>query len=355
MIKQTRTLATKLTRFQPLSKLGKSNSMTKAARIEKSRSGDGPRISIVTPSLNQGEFIEENILSVRHQDFPEFEHLVIDGGSTDATLEVLRKYPHLTVVSEKDRGQADALNKGFRLARGAWIGWLNADDFYLPGALRALAGVVGRPDPPDAVYGDYFVVDRESRVTKVHRTLACDRRMLTYLGAYLPTSGSLFSRKIVEEGLFLDPEYRYSLDGEFYCRLLERKKRIARIPRFLNCFRQHPEAQSARVLFTRDPAARRKIADEMRAEREKTRKRYGLKIFPGDRANAGVHRVLSRYYQFSYLARQVRNGHYRLRWEAGRGWELYGMNLSPRDRRGWEKSLPFIRKFSRAEETAGGA
>lgn len=98
-----------------------------------------PLVSIVTPSFNQGRFIEETILSVKNQNYPHIEHLIIDGGSTDETLDVIRRYEgtyNLRWVSEPDEGQADALNKGFRLARGEVLGWLNADDTYQPGAVR---------------------------------------------------------------------------------------------------------------------------------------------------------------------------------------------------------------------------
>jgi Glycosyltransferases involved in cell wall biogenesis len=96
---------------------------------------DLPIVSIVTPSLDQGRFIEETIKSVLEQDYPRLEHIVVDGGSTDETLDVLRRYPHLTWISEPDAGQADAVNKGFGMARGDVFGWLNADDLYLPGAV----------------------------------------------------------------------------------------------------------------------------------------------------------------------------------------------------------------------------
>ena len=94
------------------------------------------KISILTPSYNQGEFIEKNIQSVLSQSYPDVEHIIIDGGSTDNTLDILNKYKHLKWISEKDKGQADALNKGLLMASGEIVGWINSDDYYQADILK---------------------------------------------------------------------------------------------------------------------------------------------------------------------------------------------------------------------------
>lgn len=105
-----------------------------------------PKITIITPSYNQGPYIEQTICSVLAQDYENMEHIVIDGGSTDQTIDVLKKYPHVTWVSEKDRGQADALNKGLKMATGDIVGWINSDDYYEEGIFESISTYFNEPE-----------------------------------------------------------------------------------------------------------------------------------------------------------------------------------------------------------------
>ncbi len=128
-------------------------------------------VSVVTPSLNQGGFIEETIKSVLSQDYSKIEHIVVDGGSTDSTTDILAHFEgRIRWVSEPDRGQADAVNKGFSMARGEILGWLNSDDTYLPGAISTVAEYFARHPEVVMVYGDAYFIDRDGRITGEYST-----------------------------------------------------------------------------------------------------------------------------------------------------------------------------------------
>lgn len=158
-----------------------------------------PLVSVVTPSYNTGLFIAKTIESVRTQDYPNTEHIVIDGGSTDGTLEILKGYPQLRWVSEPDRGQSDALNKGFRLAQGEVIGWLNADDTYCPGAIsHAIEYFQAHPDV-DLVYTDIQVIDENDQPVRFVKAAPFSLEIL--LQRHIINQPTVFMRKQVLDTL----------------------------------------------------------------------------------------------------------------------------------------------------------
>lgn len=206
------------------------------------------KFSIVTPSLNQAQYLSEALRSVQEQTYPNYEHIVIDGGSTDDTLRILKEFSGtgtLRWVSEPDRGQADALNKGFRLATGDVIGWLNADDRYLPGCFEEVSEFFDRNPGVDVVYGDYRFIDHAGRVLRYRKEIDYDLFILKYLHVlYIPSTASFFRRSIFDEGYYLKEEYHYAMDYEFFLRLALSRYRFAHISRYLADFRWHSSSKS---------------------------------------------------------------------------------------------------------------
>lgn len=205
-----------------------------------------PSISIVTPSFNQGGFIAAAVESVLRQGYPDFEHLVLDNCSKDGTADILKKYGHLKWVCEPDRGQSDALNKGFKKAQGDIIGWLNADDFYLDGCFSKIAEAFARNKDADIIYGDYRLVNGQGKTIQNRRELDFDLFSLKYLHVLcIPSTALFFKRKIFDEGNFLDASYHYAMDYEFFLRLASKGYKFSHITGFLAGFRRHEDSKSS--------------------------------------------------------------------------------------------------------------
>jgi glycosyltransferase involved in cell wall biosynthesis len=202
-----------------------------------------PLVSIITPSLNQGRFIRDTIESVFSQDYPRLEYIVIDGGSTDDTLDILRSYgDRLTWRSAPDAGQADAVNSGFRLAKGEILGWLNSDDTYHPGAVKAAISHLAANTDTAMVYGDACYIDEKNAVTGTYPTEDFDMNRLA--AACLICQPTAFIRRAALETVgMLDPALRYCMDYDLWIRLGARF-RIDRIARFLANSRRYPETKS---------------------------------------------------------------------------------------------------------------
>jgi glycosyltransferase involved in cell wall biosynthesis len=178
-----------------------------------------PLVSIITPSYNSADFLEAAIASVLAQDYPNLEHLIVDGGSTDDTLEILKRYDHkLTWVSEPDEGQADALNKGFQRAQGEIIGWLNADDTYQPTAIQSAAQYLQAHPQVDLVYGNFNFINAEGEIIHSYTTPRFSLEKLLY-EAIIPQTSMFFRRHIIDEVGGVNPQLHYVLDWEFTLRI----------------------------------------------------------------------------------------------------------------------------------------
>lgn len=197
------------------------------------------KFSVITPSLNQGRFIRDCIESVRAQVEAEVEHIVVDGCSTDETVAILKSYPHIQWTSEPDRGQTDAINKGFRQARGDWLMWLNADDYLLPRTFARVAQFAQAHPQADVIYGDCDFVDKQGNIVKRKREGDFSYWMLLFYGTFIPSTATFYRRKLVDAGHLLDASQKVSMDLEYYLRLAQAGFRFEHLPQPLACFRWH--------------------------------------------------------------------------------------------------------------------
>lgn len=180
-----------------------------------------PLISIVTPSYNQGPFIEENIQSVLTQDYKNVEHIIIDGASTDSTMAVVKKYPHLRVVSEKDRGHSDAVNKGFKMAKGQIWGFVNADDTLAPGALSRVAKEIDPARGRHVVMGRCQFTDEAGHFIGVEHPshFVSHRRMVAvWKGHWVPQPATFWTPEVWERCGPLDVDLHFWIDYDLFCR-----------------------------------------------------------------------------------------------------------------------------------------
>lgn len=229
-----------------------------------------PTISIVTPTLNGERTLRDTIESVLAQDYTNWEHIVLDGGSTDGTVALLRSYPHLRWSSEPDKGHYHAMNKGIERARGEIIGILNADDCYCEGALSSVARAFEQHPTWDALFGDVIYIDAEGEEIFRREEAVYDYDVLRFGNVCYVIHPTLFVRKRIYEQLggYKYDEFLNCCDVEFILRLGQRGLKVGHIPRFLAKYRLHKHGQSAD----------RRVFENMRREYLAIRKEHG---FPG--------------------------------------------------------------------------
>ena len=201
-----------------------------------------PKISVVVPTFNQASFLRRTILSILNQDYPNLELIVMDGGSADGSTQILRAYdPYIAHwTSEKDRGQADAINKGMRVATGQILAYLNSDDVYLPtGPLHRVAEHIGSRQEALLVYGDGYVIDEQDRQVRLMPALPF--RTLEYLhGVFsIPQQSAFWTRRAYEAAGGFNPSTRTCLDGEFFVQAALGGTHFERVSGMLGGFRIH--------------------------------------------------------------------------------------------------------------------
>ena len=203
------------------------------------------RISIVTPSYNQGQFIEETIRSVLLQGYPNLEYIIIDGGSQDSSVEIIKKYEQYITywVSEPDRGQSHALNKGFAKATGEIMAWLCADDFYLPNAFITIANHFQRFPSCKLVYGNRYIADSNSRIIRRDKFDFVEPKAI-YNWCYICTPATFWHRCLwLETGGQIDEENYFTMDWDLMIRMIRLHPPI-KLDYFITVIRRHSRTKT---------------------------------------------------------------------------------------------------------------
>ncbi len=184
------------------------------------------KISVVTPSFNQGQFIGRCLESIRNQKGKySIEHIVLDNCSTDSTVSILDEYKksslpeNIRIIVEPDEGQTAAINKGFSLASGDIVCWLNTDEWYYEGALAKVADYFAAHPEVDVVFGNCSFVDTTGKVLKEKREYFYSESMLLYYGCFIPSCSTFVRRTVIDKGVVLDPQFRVTMDFDWYVRI----------------------------------------------------------------------------------------------------------------------------------------
>ena len=204
-----------------------------------------PLVSIVTPSFNQAQFIEDTIRSVLSQNYPLIEYIVIDGGSTDGSVELIRKYADRLAFwqSQKDLGQTDAINQGFNRANGEILAWINSDDTYMPNAIEDAVTYLMENPEVGMVYGDANFIDEKNTIIGKFPAAQTNLKKLHRGFVHIPQQASFFRKTLWKQVGPLDPSFYFAMDYDLWVRLAKVAP-IIYLPRAWANFRLHSDAKT---------------------------------------------------------------------------------------------------------------
>lgn len=249
--------------------------------------------SIVTPSYNYSDFIREMLDSVVAQEGVTYEHIIFDAGSTDGTLDIIREYDDVDLTVESDKGMSDAINKGFKKAKGKWVMWLNTDDRLKPGALAAVKQFADQHSDADVIYGAWDFINGDGSYQRTMGLFPFKKLMLAHWGCYIGSTSTFFRRKtILDEKYYLNDRYQCVMDGEYYNRLASVGKKFTYLPLILADFRLHGENISQKHL-DKDGIDSLLDLQLQYAESRSIRRAYGVKLFKCEHLNSVVDCVLA--------------------------------------------------------------
>lgn len=266
-----------------------------------------PDFSIVTPSYNYHEYIREMLDSVMAQEGVTYEHIIFDAGSTDGTLDVIREYEHVDLTVEPDKGMSDAINKGFKKAKGKWVMWLNTDDRLKPGALAKVKAFAENHGDADVIYGAWDFIDADGAYQRTMQAFPFQKLMLAQLGCYIASTSTFLRRStLMDEGYFLNDRFKYVMDGEYYNRLAHAGKKFQHYRQLIADFRMHGENLSQKHLENVNVDG---LLDQQLqfAESRAIRRAYGKTYFKNDHLNCAMDCFLAYWFRLLKLPLKLMN------------------------------------------------
>ncbi len=216
-----------------------------------------PLITVITPSYNQGQFIEETILSVLNQTYNNIQYIVVDGGSTDSTMEVVGRYKDKIdiIIHENDQGQTDAINKGFRLAKGELVGWINSDDLLYSDCLEKIVALYNEHPEGAIFYSSHNdTIDKNAKLLKTIVKNIPNKNHLLNIDYWLHQQASFYNTAMVKNLNYIDPSIYFNMDLDLWLRLLDYGEIYSYKEKALGAFRMWEETKTTngRHLFLRE-------------------------------------------------------------------------------------------------------